>query len=84
MCNVFKMLFPIFTFFYFQNVVLSENSEQFERFVNIPQPLTMKIYIFNVTNVDAIQNGAIPQVEEIGPYIYKYHVFWVVFFRCFN
>ncbi|KAH8295896.1 hypothetical protein KR018_011218, partial [Drosophila ironensis] len=34
-------------------------------------PLNFKVYIFNVTNSDRIQHGAIPIVEEIGPYVYK-------------
>lgn len=54
-----------------QSVVIQDGSEQFKRFVNLPQPLNFKVYIFNVTNSDRIQQGAIPIVEEIGPYVYK-------------
>jgi len=39
--------------------------------VKLPQPLNFKVYIFNVTNPDRIQQGAIPIVEEIGPYVYR-------------
>ncbi|XP_043649460.1 sensory neuron membrane protein 2 isoform X1 [Drosophila teissieri] len=54
-----------------QSVIIQDGSEQFKRFVNLPQPLNFKVYIFNVTNSDRIQQGAIPIVEEIGPYVYK-------------
>ncbi|XP_030570540.1 sensory neuron membrane protein 2 isoform X2 [Drosophila novamexicana] len=54
-----------------QSVIIADGSEQYKRFVNLPQPLNFKVYIFNVTNPDMIQNGAIPIVEEIGPYVYR-------------
>ncbi|KAH8402839.1 hypothetical protein KR222_002260 [Zaprionus bogoriensis] len=54
-----------------QSVIISDGSEQYKRFVNLPQPLNFKVYIFNVTNPEMIQSGAIPIVEEIGPYVYK-------------
>ncbi|XP_064544794.1 sensory neuron membrane protein 2 isoform X2 [Drosophila montana] len=54
-----------------QSVIIADGSEQYKRFVNLPQPLIFKVYIFNVTNPDMIQNGAIPIVEEIGPYVYR-------------
>ncbi|XP_032594528.1 sensory neuron membrane protein 2 isoform X2 [Drosophila grimshawi] len=54
-----------------QSVVIQDGSEQYKRFVKLPQPLSFKVYIFNVTNPEMIQHGAIPIVEEIGPYVYK-------------
>ncbi|KRG06261.1 hypothetical protein AWZ03_000894 [Drosophila navojoa] len=54
-----------------QSVIIADGSEQFNRFIKLPQPLNFKVYIFNVTNPDMIQQGAIPIVEEIGPYVYK-------------
>lgn len=52
--------------------MIEEGTEQFERWVDIPQPLHFKVYIFNVTNPDEVLEGAIPKVEEIGPYIYRW------------
>ena len=52
--------------------MITDGTEQYERFVRLPQPISFKVYIFNVTNVNRIQQGAIPIVEEVGPYIYKY------------
>lgn len=54
-----------------EGVVLAEDTEQYERFLRLPQPLSFKVYIFNVTNVNRIQQGAIPIVQEVGPYVYK-------------
>jgi len=54
-----------------QSVIIADGSEQYKRFVKLPQPLNFKVYIFNVTNPDRIQQGAIPIVEEIGPYVYR-------------
>ncbi|XP_067646318.1 sensory neuron membrane protein 2 isoform X2 [Eurosta solidaginis] len=54
-----------------ESVIIADGSEQYKRFVQLPQPLTFKVYIFNVTNADRIQHGAIPIVKEVGPYIYR-------------
>jgi lysosome membrane protein 2 len=48
-----------------------KGTEQYDRWVEVPQPLDFKVYIFNVTNVEEVQRGLIPKVEEIGPYIYS-------------
>ncbi|GAB0090239.1 uncharacterized protein DMENIID0001_049410 [Sergentomyia squamirostris] len=54
------------------NVVLKEGTEQFDRFMELPQPLLFKVYIFNITNSDEVINdGALPIVREVGPYIYR-------------
>lgn len=54
-----------------QQVVLEEGTEQYERWLNIPQALHFKVYFFNVTNPKETSNGATPIVNEIGPYIYR-------------
>lgn len=51
--------------------MLEEGTEQFERWVNIPQPLLFKIFIFNVTNPKEVLNGGVPRVKEVGPYVYR-------------
>lgn len=55
----------------FQNVILYNNTDQFQRWQQFPQPLDFKIYVFNVTNPDDVHRGAFPIVKEVGPYIYK-------------
>lgn len=54
-----------------QQTVLEEGTEQFERWVNLPQPLHFKVYIFNVTNPKEVMKGATPTVKEVGPYVYR-------------
>lgn len=54
-----------------QEVVLKEGTEQYERWVNIPQPINFKVYFFNVSNPNEIINGATPVVKEIGPFFYR-------------
>ncbi|XP_059614472.1 sensory neuron membrane protein 2 [Phlebotomus argentipes] len=54
------------------NVVLKEGTDQFDRFLELPQPLHFKVYIFNVTNPEEVMNnGALPVVQEVGPYYYR-------------
>lgn len=66
-----KQIYLLFLLLYPQSVIIADGSEQYNRFVKLPQPLNFKVYIFNVTNPDRIQQGAIPIVEEIGPYVYR-------------
>ncbi|XP_037813023.1 sensory neuron membrane protein 2 [Lucilia sericata] len=54
-----------------ESVIIADGSEQYKRFIQTPQPLTFKVYIFNVTNPHKVQQGALPIVKEIGPYVYK-------------
>lgn len=53
-----------------QSTRLERGTEQYDRWVVIPQPLNFKVYIWNVTNVDAVQAGGIPILQEVGPYVY--------------
>lgn len=54
-----------------QQIILKRGTDQFDRWLDIPQPLFFKVYIFNVSNPKEIANGEIPIVKEIGPFIYK-------------
>uniref|UniRef100_A0A336K3W5 Sensory neuron membrane protein 2 n=1 Tax=Culicoides sonorensis TaxID=179676 RepID=A0A336K3W5_CULSO len=54
-----------------ESVQLLEDSDQYYRWEALPQPLDFKVYFFNVTNVDEIQNGGKPRVVEVGPYVYS-------------
>jgi len=63
----------IFAWIYKTQLVLSPNSSSFPMWKDIP-PLTAKIYLFNVLNPDEItMKGAIPEVEEIGPFVFMEH-----------
>lgn len=67
-----------------QSVELIRDTAQYERWVELPQPLDFKVYIFNVTNVDEIQQGMQPKVEEIGPYVYSWVAYLKNHFRSIN
>ncbi|KAJ8922400.1 hypothetical protein NQ315_004345 [Exocentrus adspersus] len=51
--------------------ILTENTEQWDLFMEVPFPFTFKIYIFDVQNPEGILQGQKPVVKEAGPYIYK-------------
>nr|APC94222.1 sensory neuron membrane protein 1a [Pyrrhalta maculicollis] len=40
-------------------------------FLNVPFPLSFKVYLFNVTNPMEIQTGAIPKLKEVGPFCFE-------------
>ncbi|KAL4705682.1 hypothetical protein ACJJTC_018755 [Scirpophaga incertulas] len=52
-------------------VVLNNNTIQMERFEEVPFPLNFTIRVFNITNAVDVLNGAVPVLNEIGPYVYK-------------
>nr|AGF87120.1 sensory neuron membrane protein 2 [Agrotis ipsilon] len=54
-----------------KNVQLENNSMMFDKWLKLPMPLDFKVYIFNVTNVDEVNRGQKPMLQEIGPYVYK-------------
>ncbi|XP_023246481.1 sensory neuron membrane protein 2 [Copidosoma floridanum] len=69
----------ILGFYVFPNIVtkkiadsfqLTNGSDAFERWMNTPTPVYMKIYFFNISNPQDVKNGGAPIVKEIGPYVY--------------
>ncbi|XP_065158178.1 sensory neuron membrane protein 1-like isoform X2 [Atheta coriaria] len=52
-------------------LALKQGNEIRDMYVKVPFPLTFKVYMFNVTNpLEISEKGAMPIVQEIGPYIY--------------
>ena len=52
-------------------LALYPGSGSYADFVNLPFPIVTSIYIFNLTNADAVlTNGSKPEVVELGPYVY--------------
>lgn len=52
-------------------LILSSDSPTLGNFVAPPIPIFMQFYFFNVTNPDAILEGEIPKLEQIGPFTYE-------------
>ncbi|XP_022244207.1 lysosome membrane protein 2-like, partial [Limulus polyphemus] len=51
---------------------LSNGTEAYTNWKDIPVPLYMRFYVFNVTNpYDVILNASKPVVREIGPYTFR-------------
>ncbi|XP_056632011.1 sensory neuron membrane protein 2-like [Diorhabda sublineata] len=57
-----------------QSVELKENTDQWDRFIDLPIPISLKVYIFNVTNSDEVLNGEKPKLIEVGPYVYRENI----------
>ncbi|KAJ3662456.1 hypothetical protein Zmor_006804 [Zophobas morio] len=57
----------------FKNVRLIRGTEQYDRFLEIPFPVSFKVFVFNVENPNEIISGQKPVVKEIGPFVYKLH-----------
>ncbi|CAH2208692.1 jg21356, partial [Pararge aegeria aegeria] len=53
------------------NLRLENSSAMFEKWRVIPVPLSFKVYVFNVSNAEEVNEGAKPILNEIGPYVYK-------------
>ncbi|CAL1281117.1 unnamed protein product [Larinioides sclopetarius] len=54
-----------------KNLVLEEGKEAYEKWKKTPIPVTFKVFIFNVTNHKEVMEGKVPNVEEVGPYVFK-------------
>ncbi|KAF2365423.1 CD36 family [Trinorchestia longiramus] len=49
-------------------------SRAYDIWKDTPVPLSLSFYLFNLTNPEEFQNGAKPNVSEVGPYVYReYH-----------
>ncbi|XP_044745604.1 sensory neuron membrane protein 2-like [Coccinella septempunctata] len=66
----FKVLPKVVEKKVWENVVLQENTEQWEMFKEMPFPFTFKVYFFHVENPQGILSGEKPVLSEKGPYIY--------------
>ncbi|KAG8240462.1 hypothetical protein J437_LFUL010800 [Ladona fulva] len=57
-----------------ENVQLRRGSDAMERFIRLPQPIVLRVFLFNVTNPHEVYLGkSPPKLQEIGPY--SYHIY---------
>ncbi|CAH1366562.1 sensory neuron membrane protein 2-like isoform X2 [Tenebrio molitor] len=54
-----------------ENTILQEKTPQWDLFMKVPFPFQVKVYFFDIQNVNEILQGAKPIVKEVGPYVYK-------------
>lgn len=52
-------------------MALSKKTDVRELWTNIPFAIDFKVYLFNYTNVEEVQKGALPIVKEVGPYYFE-------------
>ena len=54
-----------------QKIPLTPDSSVTEAWLDPPIKPELKIYFFNMTNVEEFKRGAKPRLVEVGPYIYE-------------
>lgn len=54
-----------------QQIALRPGSEVRGLWSKLPWPLDFKIYLFNVTNAEEIEEGKKPKLQEVGPFFYE-------------
>ncbi|XP_023576256.1 scavenger receptor class B member 1 isoform X2 [Octodon degus] len=54
-----------------KNVRIDPSSLSFSMWKEIPVPFYMSVYFFDVMNPDEVLQGATPEVQERGPYVYR-------------
>uniref|UniRef100_A0A8C9AJ35 Scavenger receptor class B member 1 n=1 Tax=Prolemur simus TaxID=1328070 RepID=A0A8C9AJ35_PROSS len=54
-----------------KNVRIHPSSLSFNMWKDIPVPFYLSVYFFNVLNPDKVLKGEKPQVQELGPYVYR-------------
>ena len=64
-----------------KKVVLSNESDLYEVWQDIPVPIYMEFWLYNVSNIQEVLNGKPPKVTQMGPYTYKerrekYDIIW--------
>ncbi|KAH9515608.1 Scavenger receptor class B member 1 [Bulinus truncatus] len=68
-------LFPLIDYFIQEEikkkVVISNTSETYDIWQDVPVPVYMQFYIFNVDNPLEIKSGEKPALKQLGPYTYR-------------
>lgn len=55
----------------YQKLILSPESETYPFWKDMPIPIYLRIYLYNITNPLTFLNGNQPILEEVGPYTYR-------------
>lgn len=54
-----------------KRLMLVPGSKTLESFKSPPVPIMMQFWLFNVTNSEAVLEGALPVLQQVGPYTYE-------------
>ena len=79
---VFLIVYGILSFLYMgqfiqlminQSLVMSPTSDLYKLWQDPPVQPELRVYLFNLTNIDDWMNGSVEKlhVEEVGPYVYQ-------------
>jgi lysosome membrane protein 2 len=50
---------------------LQNGTFQWNKWASPEAEMFLKVYLFNVTNPDEVENGGIPVFQELGPFTYQ-------------
>ena len=79
---VFLIIYGILSYLYMgdfiqmmvnQSLVMSPTSDLFKLWKDPPVQPEMRVYLFNLTNIEEWMNGSVEKLhaEEVGPYVYQ-------------
>ncbi|XP_075230022.1 sensory neuron membrane protein 2-like isoform X2 [Lycorma delicatula] len=54
-----------------EELALKNGTTAWERWINTPVPIYLKVYMFTVINPEEISKGGKPKLKEVGPYVYR-------------
>jgi len=60
----------IFMYIFKTQLALSPVSGSFPMWQDLPTPMLASMYLFNVLNPTEVSNGAKPELEEVGPFVF--------------
>ena len=60
----------IFMYIFKTQLALSPVSGSFPMWQDLPTPMLGSMYLFNVLNPTEVSNGAKPELEEVGPFVF--------------
>ncbi|KAK3707384.1 hypothetical protein RRG08_034442 [Elysia crispata] len=56
-----------------QRVVISKSSETYDIWQDVPVPVYMQFYIFDIGNPEEVKKGKTPFLKQVGPFTYREH-----------
>ena len=54
-----------------QQVILKEGNVLYDTWKDLPIPIYMQFYMFDVMNPDEVLAGGKPYLRQVGPYTYR-------------